>query len=110
MAASPLFTETISKSPSAKVCVTRRRIVGLSSARRIVRLIFFEKPEAKKPEARSRIDPLLTSGFWLLASNSSDSAELLCRRLARLYYLWIDGERTAAAVLVVRRFRTLFLR
>src|SRR6266511_2408493 len=32
MAASPLFTSTIRKFPSAKICVTRRRIVGLSSA------------------------------------------------------------------------------
>src|SRR5262245_46746554 len=39
IAASPLFTERTSKFPSAKVWVTSRRIVGLSSAKRIVRLI-----------------------------------------------------------------------
>src|SRR5215470_2404712 len=39
MAASPLFTSTIWKFPSAKICVTRRRIVGLSSATKMVRRI-----------------------------------------------------------------------
>src|SRR5215471_9669706 len=42
MAASPLFTSTIWKFPSAKICVTRRRIVGLSSATRMVRRIGYQ--------------------------------------------------------------------
>ena len=47
MAASPLLTSTMLKSASANVCVTRRRIVGLSSARRIVCRILCLNPAKK---------------------------------------------------------------
>src|SRR5436309_6505127 len=51
IAASPLLTSTISKLPSAKVCVTSRRIVGLSSAIRIfgfIPLEFLQRPRYQK--------------------------------------------------------------
>src|SRR5206468_12321692 len=51
IAASPLLTSTISKLPSAKVCVTSRRIVGLSSAIRIIGFIpleFLQRPRYQK--------------------------------------------------------------
>src|SRR5207253_7975489 len=62
MAASPLLTSTILNCESAKVCVTRRRIVVLSSARRIVLRIIVKKGGLEvRPE---RLVTLPVQGFF----------------------------------------------
>src|SRR5438552_8237719 len=93
IAASPLLTSTISKLPSAKVCVTSRRIVGLSSAIRIFGFIPLEF--LQRPRYQKRADGVRSfnwSPIPLLAEEGNTSAEFLCRRLARLHYFGVDIE------------------
>src|SRR5207247_10282648 len=96
IAASPLLTSTISKLPSAKVCVTSRRIVGLSSAIRIfgfIPLEFLQRPRYQK--RADWVRPFSWSPIPLLAAEEGNaSAEFLCRRLARLHYFGVDLEFT----------------
>src|SRR5207245_969210 len=95
LSASPLLTSTISKLPSAKVCVTSRRIVGLSSAIRIfgfIPLEFLQRPRYQK--RADGVRPFSWSPIPLLAEEGNTSAEFLCRRLARLHYFGVDIEIT----------------
>src|SRR3989475_12946782 len=95
IAASTLLTSTISKLPSAKVCVTSRRIVGLSSAIRIfgfIPLEFLQRPRYQK--SADGVRPFSWSPIPLLAAEGHTSAELLYRRLARLHYFGVDVQFT----------------
>src|SRR5437867_9326103 len=106
MAASPLLTSAISKLPSAKVCLTRRRMVGLSSANRIFRFIrvhnniplLAEEGRMRRAKRRrrrggqtgkKRFAELTTPSLRdtpPLRGGECSSPEFLCGRLARLLY------------------------
>src|SRR5262245_40455034 len=95
IAASPLFTSMILKLASENVCVTKRRIVGLSSAKRIVRFMSCHLPKrgGHRPPLRIHAD-------------CSDSVGLL-RRLCRLIYdFGIEIEIAAVRVRVPTRGAT----
>src|SRR6059036_3423567 len=95
IAASPLLTSTISKLPSAKVCVTSRRIVGLSSAIRIfgfIPLEFLQRPRYQK--RADGVRPFKLESHSPPRREGNTSAEFLCRRLARLHYFGVDIEIT----------------